>query len=52
MGSVFNWLGRTANIDMKKHTLTMFPRKVISQHDITLEAAGVSNKEMLSVQLK
>ena len=52
MGSVLNWLGSTTNIDMNKYTVTTFPRKVISQHDVTLKAAGVSNKEMLSVQLK
>lgn len=52
MGSVLNWLGSTTSIDMDKYMVTMFPRKVISQHDITLKAVGVSNKEMLSVQLK
>ena len=52
VGSVLNWLGSTTSIDMDKYMVTMFPRKVISQHDITLKAAGVSNKEMLSVQLK
>ena len=52
VGSVLNWLGSSTNININKHTVTMFPRKVISQHDITLKAAGVSHKEMLSVQLK
>ena len=52
VGSVLNWLCSTANIDVTKYTVAMFPRKVISQHGVTLKAAGVSNKEMLSVQLK
>ena len=52
MGSVLNWLGSTTNFDMSKYTVTMFPRRVISQQDVSLKAAGVSNKEMLSVQLK
>ena len=51
VGSVLHWLGSKSNIDMNKHAVTMFPRKVISQLDITLKAAGINNKEMLSVQL-